>query len=178
MNPEAEALLGWSEAELLGKNVHDIAHCQRADGSHLSFADCNMRKVIETGKRFSSAEEVFVRKDGTVFPVSVLSSPLLDQGRVVASVTAFRDISEGKRIEQERERLIVDLQKAMAEIKTLHGIIPICASCKKIRDEEGAWHQLESYISAHSTALFSHGICKECTKKLYPELYAELHPKG
>ena len=173
MNPEAEKLLGWSEAELLGKNVHDVAHHQRADGTLLAFADCNMRKVIETGNRFHSTEEVFLKRDGTVFPVSVISSPLQEGGKVVASVTAFRDISERKRIEQEREQLIVDLQQALAEIKTLHGIIPICASCKKIRDEAGAWHQLESYISAHSTTKFSHGICKDCAHKLYPELYPD-----
>ncbi|NTV13700.1 MAG: PAS domain S-box protein [Desulfobulbaceae bacterium] len=173
MNPEAEKLLGWSEEEFLGRNAHDLAHNQWADGTPLSFADCNMRKVIETGLNFHSNEEVFIRKDGTVFPVSVHSRPLLEEGKIVASVTAFRDISERKRIEQEREQLIADLQKALAEIKTLHGIIPICASCKKIRDEEGAWHQLESYISAHSTTKFSHGICKDCAHKLYPDLYPE-----
>lgn len=173
MNPEAEVLFGWPEAELLGKNLHDLTHNRRGDGTYLPFAECRMRQVIETGNRFHSTEEVFVRSDGTVFPVSIISSPLLEGGRIVASVTAFRDISERKRIEQEREQLIADLQKAMAEIKTLHGIIPICASCKKIRDEEGAWHQLESYISAHSDTKFSHGICKECARKLYPELYLE-----
>ncbi len=178
MNPEAEALLGWSEEELLDKNIHEVAHHQRADGTALSFADCNMRKVIETGERFYSREEVFVRKDGTVFPVSVHSTPLWEEGKVVASVTAFRDISNRKRIEQEREQLIEELQRAVGEIKTLHGIIPICASCKKIRDEDGAWHQMEAYISAHTDSQFSHGICKECTKKLYPDLYLELHPEG
>ena len=78
---------------------------------------------------------------------------------------------ESERIEQEREHLIAELQKALAEIKTLHGIVPICASCKKIRDDEGAWHQMETYISEHTDAQFSHGICKECAKKLYPEYY-------
>jgi ABC-type phosphate/phosphonate transport system substrate-binding protein len=64
-----------------------------------------------------------------------------------------------------------ELQKALAEIKTLHGILPICASCRKIRDEVGAWHQLETYISRHTDAQFSHGICKECAQKLYPQFY-------
>ena len=64
-----------------------------------------------------------------------------------------------------------DLQNALSEIKQLRGIIPICASCKKIRDDEGFWHQVESYVSAHTEASFSHGICPDCAKKLYPELY-------
>jgi PAS domain S-box-containing protein len=171
MNPEAEALLGWSEQELFHKNIHDVVHSCGADGAPLSFEDCAMRKVIETGKRFESRDEVFVRKDGTVFPVAVSSTPLMEDGTVVASVTAFRDISERQRIEREREHLIADLHKAIAEIKTLHGILPICASCKKIRDDKGAWEHLEVYISHHTDAQFSHGICQDCAKRLYPDLY-------
>lgn len=64
-----------------------------------------------------------------------------------------------------------DLQKALDEIKTLRGILPICASCKKIRDDEGYWQQIELYIMEHSEAEFSHGICQECARKLYPGLY-------
>ncbi len=63
----------------------------------------------------------------------------------------------------------VELEKALAEIKTLRGIIPICSYCKKIRDEEGSWNQLERYISRHSEAAFSHGICPECMKKHHPK---------
>ena len=62
-----------------------------------------------------------------------------------------------------------DLKKAYSEIKQLRGIIPICSSCKKIRDDSGYWHQVEEYISEHSDAMFSHGICPECSKKLYPD---------
>ena len=61
------------------------------------------------------------------------------------------------------------LEKAFAEIKQLRGIIPICASCKKIRDDEGYWHMVEAYIQDHSEAQFSHGICPECFNKVYPE---------
>jgi len=171
MNPEAEALLGWTEKELIHKNIHDVVHNRRTNGTPLLFEDCEMRKVIETGNRFHSTEELFIRKDGALLPVSVFSTPLMENGKVVASVTAFRDISERKRIEKEREILIADLQNALAEIKTLHGIVPICSSCKKIRDDEGAWHQMEEYISAHTDAQFSHGICKDCARKLYPEYY-------
>lgn len=62
------------------------------------------------------------------------------------------------------------LRKALEDIRTLRGIIPICASCKRIRDERGAWEAVESYVSAHSEAQFSHGICPQCMLKLYPDV--------
>lgn len=68
-----------------------------------------------------------------------------------------------------REQLIERLQSALREIRTLKGILPICSSCKKIRKDSGSWEQVEKYISEHSDALFSHGICPECAKKLYPD---------
>ncbi len=78
---------------------------------------------------------------------------------------------EKRRLVKEREKLILELQGAMAQIKTLKGLIPICASCKKIRDDKGFWNQIEAYIENHSEAEFTHSICQECAKKLYPELY-------
>jgi hypothetical protein len=73
-------------------------------------------------------------------------------------------------VEKERENLIAKLQDAVAKIKTLRGLLPICSSCKKIRDDKGYWNQIESYIRDHSEAEFTHGICPKCAKKLYPEL--------
>jgi phosphoserine phosphatase RsbU/P len=70
---------------------------------------------------------------------------------------------------QDLERLLIENQKALSEIKTLRGILPICSSCKKIRDDEGYWRHLESYIQAHSLAKFSHSLCMDCAKKLYPD---------
>lgn len=81
-----------------------------------------------------------------------------------------REIEERKRAEQDRERLIVDLQEAFAQVKKLSGLLPICASCKKIRDDQGYWQQIEAYIRDHSEADFSHSICPDCLRKLYPNL--------
>ena len=66
--------------------------------------------------------------------------------------------------------LIIQLQKALKNIKTLSGLLPICASCKKIRDDKGYWNQIESFIKSHSNAEFTHGICLECAKKLYQDI--------
>ena len=77
------------------------------------------------------------------------------------------------RLNSENERAIEQLQIAIKEIRVLKGILPICANCKKIRDDQGYWRQIEQYISDHSDARFSHGICQECAKLLYPEYYSD-----
>jgi hypothetical protein len=79
-------------------------------------------------------------------------------------------IFDHKRIESEKEMLIIELKDALANIKVLQGLLPICASCKKIRDDKGCWEEMEVYIRDHSEAEFSHGICPQCVEKLYPKL--------
>lgn len=77
---------------------------------------------------------------------------------------------ERKRSEENRELLIKELQKALEDVKTLQGIIPICSHCKNIRDDKGYWNLLEAYIQKHSDAFFSHGVCPDCIKKFYPDM--------
>ncbi|MBN1621679.1 MAG: response regulator [Endomicrobiales bacterium] len=89
--------------------------------------------------------------------------------REPAYLASLRDITERKRAEEEKTKLIKELKDALVKIKTLSGLVPICAVCKKIRDDKGFWNQLESYIQDHSSAEFSHGICPDCQKKLYPD---------
>jgi hypothetical protein len=79
----------------------------------------------------------------------------------------IRDISSRKRAEAEREQLITELQEALNKVKLLSGLLSICASCKKIRNERGQWEVLETYIRSRSAADFSHGLCLECLQKLY-----------
>jgi PAS domain S-box-containing protein len=101
-----------------------------------------------------------------------------EQGRFTSTTASFKklrvegfitDINEAKILENEREKLIEELKNALAEIRELRGILPICASCKKIRDDKGYWQRIESYIQNHTNAEFSHGICPDCAKLLYPE---------
>ena len=92
-------------------------------------------------------------------------------GELEFANTSLKDeIAERRRIEKDLQKTIADLEKALHEIKTLRGILPICASCKNVRDDKGYWRQIESYISSHSSAEFSHSICPECAKKLYPDM--------
>ena len=76
---------------------------------------------------------------------------------------------ERKRTLLEKDALIGQLRETLADVKTLSGLLPICASCKHIRDDKGYWHQVESYIQQHSSAVFTHGLCPKCTQKLYPK---------
>lgn len=83
---------------------------------------------------------------------------------------ARHEIILRKKAEEQRDKLISDLEKTLSEVKTLRGFLPICSYCKQIRDDKGYWNQVESYIYKHSDAEFSHGICPECAKKYYPEM--------
>ncbi len=109
--------------------------------------------------------EQYVEPLGKYFEISAFST---QPGQFAA---VFRDITERKKAEQERERLIAELQRALEQVKTLSGLLPICASCKKIRDDQGYWHEVEEYIHTHADVDFSHSICPSCARKLYPELY-------
>ena len=103
MNSEAERLLGWTEAELLGKDVHQSIHYQRADGNPILDEDCPILNVIETGKTYHTDDDVFTRRGGQLLPVSYVSTPIIENGKVVASVTAFFDITERKRAVQKKK---------------------------------------------------------------------------
>jgi len=119
-------------------------------------------------------EEVFVQnRQQTQGRWQLVSGrPLKDeQGQCRGGVLAIRDIDDRKQAEEERGRLIEQLQQALASVKTLSGLLPICASCKKIRDDRGYWNQIESYIRDHSEAQFTHGLCPECLTRLYPEVF-------
>lgn len=88
---------------------------------------------------------------------------------VTIAMARHNDLMELSRTNKELQSRKEELEKALAEIKTLRGILPICAHCKKIRDDKGYWNQIESYIHEHSEAEFSHGICPDCAKELYPD---------
>lgn len=85
-------------------------------------------------------------------------------------------LEERRREARERERLIGELEEALSKVRTLTGLLPICSSCKNIRDDQGYWKQMEAYISEHSEAEFSHSLCPPCAQKLYPEVYASIFP--
>jgi CRP-like cAMP-binding protein len=108
------------------------------------------------------------RKDGSEFPVDVMLSPVnAPTGLLVLAVV--RDISERLSAVEAQVSLIAQLQSALAEVRTLRGLLPICSYCKQIRVDTGSWQQIEVYLKAHTEAEFSHGICPPCAEKQLAE---------
>ncbi len=107
-------------------------------------------------------------KDGTLKCIEDHWVAVHENGQLIATDGVLRDITEQKRLEEEQARLIAELQAALAKIKTLRGLIPICASCKKIRDDGGYWQQVEAYLSTHADLAFTHGLCPECRPRYFP----------
>ena len=155
------------EEDVIGKTCYEVTH-----KSHAICAPpddiCPLAEAVEKGVH-SVVEHVHYGEHGEKLHVEVSATPIKDHnGKVIQVVHITRDITARMKAEEERESLIRDLQKALGEIKALSGLLPICANCKKIRDDKGYWNQIEVYISEHSRAEFSHGLCPECTEKLYP----------
>jgi PAS domain S-box-containing protein len=115
-----------------------------------------------------TTEVALRRPDGSSFRAAITDAgvELADGPAVIAFI---QDVTERRRYEAERERLIGDLQKALADVKTLRGLLPICAHCKKIRDDQGYWNRIETFIRARSEAEFTHGICPDCAREFYPD---------
>jgi hypothetical protein len=98
-------------------------------------------------------------------------------GLLLAAISLRRQLRARRQAETDRERLISELQQALANVKTLHGLIPICSSCKKIRNDEGDWTKLETYLRQHTNAEFSHALCVDCLRKLYPNVSGEVEAR-
>ncbi len=154
-------LIGYSRDELLTMRISDVETAERPEETAQ-----HIQRIMETGgARFETCHRC---KDGKIIDVEVsVNYAKIGSGRLYVFL---RNITERKRMEEEREKLIRELQDALANIKTLRGLLPICSYCKKIRDDKGYWNRIESYIQDHSGAEFTHGMCPECWKKHYPDL--------
>jgi len=149
--------------EIIGSTCWELVHRQTKP-----IKNCPFVRMLESHRR-----ENLVLAAGDKW-LDVTSDPVFDKdGEIISAVHIISDITERKQLETEKEKFVSELKDALAKVKTLSGFLPICASCKKIRDDKGYWNQIEAYIQDHSEAEFSHGICPECAKKLYPELYED-----
>lgn len=124
--------------------------------------------VSEMRLQHTNGEWLWIRARGKVMEWDRLGSPVRASGTIV-------DITDEKKNQNERNRLIAELQEALANVKTLSGLIPICSSCKKIRDDKGYWNVLEQYLIDHSDAKFSHGVCPDCLKRDFPAAYEKMY---
>ena len=165
VNSEFEKLSGYSKQEIERKKSWSEFVIEE---DLEKIRDFHRLRRIDPSAAPRNHEFRFINKEGEIR--HIFATVAMIPGTKIG-VSSFSDITDRKLIEEERAKLIENLQEAVAEVKTLSGLLPICASCKKIRDDKGYWTQIESYIKDHSEAEFSHGICPECAKKLYPEFY-------
>lgn len=170
-NRAVQEIYGYSPADFEGRHVNYM-------NVDPEFAErVILPSVRETGKW--TGELAARHKDGGAVPIWLTASMVKDkEGAPVAMVGVIKDITGLKAMEVEREKLIADLQEALARIKTLKGLIPICAWCKKARNDKGYWDNLENYVREHSSADFTHGICPDCIRELEREEQERQRERG
>ncbi|HWR57442.1 MAG TPA: PAS domain-containing protein [Thermodesulfovibrionales bacterium] len=158
MNKKHMARMGFSGDEYLGRKYSDL---HPAEGTK-EFVEA-VGKIFEIGE--PAQHEHMSQRDKKYF-LRTLSPVRGNDGKTVAVNIVSKEITSLKKMEAERESLILELREALAKIKTLKGLIPVCAWCKKVRDDKGYWNEIETYVKNHSDADFTHGICPECLKVL------------
>lgn len=164
LNKEWERCLGYSLDQLEGQNALDFLHPDDIDITR------EAANYVMNHDELSNFSNRYRARDGS-YRWLEWTAQLAEKDLIYA---VARDITIRKTMENEKELLIRQLQQALEEIKTLQGFIPICSSCKKIRDDEGYWQRIEKYIQDRSDAKFTHSICPDCLKNLYPDLYLSL----
>jgi len=166
-NPAAERLFGYSAEEIIGHSIVSLFPLSHRDEL------LDILAGIRRGEIVGIRETERLHKSGRILPVSVTISPIKNtSGEIIGASSIARDISQQKQAEHERlvaqterEQLVKDLQDALKHVKTLQGLLPVCAFCHKIRNAEGSWERFESYISDRTDADFTHSSCPECSKK-------------
>jgi PAS domain S-box-containing protein len=157
----------WAKQDCLGKTDMEIVGGE--EGARLT---AFKKEVLRTGR--GARTEVGLSVDGEKYYFDMVAEPLRDANGTIQGLTcSATDITSAKKSLLERERLIAQLQEALEEVKMLSGLLSICASCKRIMNEREVWEPLESYIQSHSQAKFSHGVCPDCLRKLYPDYYSK-----
>jgi PAS domain-containing protein len=168
-NPAARQL--W-DMDATGESLLHASVQIRKEGQEglLDPFDWAWPQAMQAGRSTLRETLEITRADGTRRMVSSSAVPIpMEQGRVGGALLLQQDITEEKRLEAERNRIIQSLEEAWKKIRILRGLLPVCAHCKRVRDESGAWYNMEEYVSRHSEAEFSHGICPDCLPRHYPE---------
>jgi PAS domain S-box-containing protein len=153
LNPAWERTLGFTREELMSRPFIEFVHPDDRERT------LKQNAQVRGGGQALAFENRYLCKDGSFRWFRWNAAPDSTE-KVIYSVA--RDVTETKQAEEEREHLVRELQTALTEVKTLQAILPICSYCRKIRDDGNYWHNVEDYISEHTTSLFSHSICPSC----------------
>jgi PAS domain S-box-containing protein len=153
LNPAWERTLGYTRKELMSRPFIEFVHPDDRERT------LKQNAQVKGGGKALAFENRYLCKDGSFrwFHWNAASD---SSEKVIYSVA--RDITASKQAEEEREKIVRELQATLAEVKTLRAILPICSYCKKVRDDENYWHNVETYISRHTSTRFTHGICPSC----------------
>ena len=162
MNACASAFSGWTPIDAVGKPLTDAFPL--LDQETRQPVDSPISKIVQEEAVLNWRTPLLLRaRNGSEIPVDYTAAPIRDdQKNICGIVWVFRNIAARKQADAERARLIQELQSASARIKTLNGLLPICASCKKVRNDQGYWQQVEAYLQAYSEECLTHGLCPDC----------------
>lgn len=164
-NPGAERMFGYSAAEMIGQPMLRLLPRGNED------EELNILARLRAGEHICNFKTMRRHKDGRLVPVSLTISPVRDDsGKIIGASKIARDITTEREQMIAQNALIERLQRALAEIKTLRALLPVCMHCKKIRDDHGFWQQMEAYFHTHSNVEFSHGLCPECLQIHYAKI--------
>ena len=153
LNPAWERTLGFTREELMSKPFIEFVHPDDRERT------LNQNRSVRSGGQALGFENRYLCKDGSYRWFLWNAAPDSDE-QVIYSVA--RDVTERKKLEHERELLVLELQAALAQVRSLQEILPICSYCKKIRDDADYWQSVDHYISEHTNTRFSHSICPDC----------------
>lgn len=169
-NAAADRLTGWPAAEAQGKPLDELFPLLDAAG-HPLFQSPLIQVITEEVHREWTGN-VFTRtQSGVLLAVDYTASAVRDESASLCGlVLVFRDMTEKRRLEAERDRLVKELQTALEQVKTLRGFVPVCSGCHKVRKDDGFWEQLEKFVQDRTEAKFSHTLCPPCLNRLYPEI--------
>jgi PAS domain S-box-containing protein len=166
VNPATTSLVGYAPEELLGQHWSVIF-------------PSDQQPIVKTAeeRRMQGKADCYEleleHKDGRRLPILISGSPRFDAdtGCFAGTMSVLTDISERVQAEELKEKLITELEEVLSQVKQLQGFLPMCSYCKKIRDDQNYWQQVETYIEEHSEALFTHGICPDCYQEhVMPEI--------
>lgn len=165
VNSAFEKMTGYDSGEVIGQNLNVLKSGKHQPAFYREMWETVIRGGVWKGELTNR------RKNGTYYPEDMTITPVRNAaGKITHFIAIKQDITERLQASAEREQLIVALQHALMDVKTLSGLLPICSSCKKVRDDKGYWNLLEIYISKHSNTQLTHGICPECAQKMLDEL--------
>lgn len=154
-----------SWGENIGSKCHEVYQQSKEPCK-----DCQCVKAMADGQVHIVERTMVINGEEKIY--ELVASPIKEaDGKIPAVIELARDITARKAMDKGKERLILELQTALAKVKRLNGLLPICSYCKKIRDDRGYWNQIESYMRSHADVEFSHGICEECARKNHPHFF-------